>query len=153
MNIIIKKLLLCQIRYKEACFHAKLLRHHRRYRSLSTSNMVDVYSQIIVDVPKVKLNQNQPRLSFTHSQLYFLQKYSLIIESCITYLVRTILTYLRPNYIRPNQSCLYSNERRQKQVQQEYENIMDTVISYLVRVYHMPNSSAIIKQFSQALTF
>jgi hypothetical protein len=56
-----------------------------------------------------------------------------------------------PNYIRPNQSCLYSYERRQKQVQQEYENIMDTVASYLVRVYHMPNSSTIIKQFSQAL--
>ncbi len=28
---------------------------------------------------------------------------------------------------------------------------MDTVTSYLVRVYHMPNSSTIIKQFSQAL--
>ncbi len=36
-------------------------------------------------------------------------------------------------------------------MQQEYENIMDTVAPYLVRVYHMPNSSTIIKQFSQAL--
>jgi len=36
-------------------------------------------------------------------------------------------------------------------VQQEYENIMDTVAPYLVRIYHLPNSSTIIKQFSQAL--
>lgn len=36
-------------------------------------------------------------------------------------------------------------------MQQEYENIMDTATSYLVRVYHMPNSSSIIEQFSQAL--
>jgi hypothetical protein len=36
-------------------------------------------------------------------------------------------------------------------VQQEYENIMDTVTSYLVFVHHMPNSSTIIKQFYQAL--
>jgi hypothetical protein len=67
------------------------------------------------------------------------------------HLINTIFTYSGPNYIRPNQSYLYSYERRQKQVQQEYENIMDTVASYLVRVYHMPNSSTIIKQFSQAL--
>jgi hypothetical protein len=67
------------------------------------------------------------------------------------HLINTIFTYSGPNYIRPNQSYLYSYERRQKQVQQEYENIMDTVTSYLVRVYHMPNSSTIIKQFSQAL--
>jgi hypothetical protein len=53
------KLFLCQIRYKESCFHVKLLRHHRRHQSRSASKTIDVYPQIIVDVPKVKVNQNQ----------------------------------------------------------------------------------------------
>ncbi len=53
------KLFLRQIRYKESCFHAKLLRQHRRHKSRSASKTIDVYPQIIVDVPKVKLNQSQ----------------------------------------------------------------------------------------------
>jgi hypothetical protein len=36
-------------------------------------------------------------------------------------------------------------------VKQEHKNIMNTVTAYLVRVYHMPNTSNIIKQFSQQL--
>ncbi len=49
-----------QIRYNESCFHVKLLHHHRRYKSRSESKtMDDVYPQIIVDVPKVQLNQSQ----------------------------------------------------------------------------------------------
>ncbi len=36
-------------------------------------------------------------------------------------------------------------------MKQEHKNIMNTVTAYLVRVYHMPNASAIIKQFSQQL--
>ena len=62
-----------------------------------------------------------------------------------------ILTHLGPSYIRPNQSCLYSYEHRQKQVKEEHQNIMNTITAYLVRVYHMPNTSVIIKQFSQQL--
>ncbi len=58
---------------------------------------------------------------------------------------------LGPNYIRPNQSYLYSHERRQKQLQQEYEKIMSVVTAYLVHTYHMPQTSTIIKQFSNAL--
>ncbi len=54
------KLLLCQIRYKESCFHVKLLRHHRRrHQFFASSNTVDVYPRIIIDVPKVTLNQSQ----------------------------------------------------------------------------------------------
>ncbi len=57
------KLLLRQIRYKESCFHVRLLRHHRRRRrrlhSFTLSNTTDVYPQIIVDVPKVSLNRNE----------------------------------------------------------------------------------------------
>ena len=53
------QLLLRQIRYKESRFHFKLLRHHRRHQSRSASKAIDVYPQIIVDVPKVSLNQNQ----------------------------------------------------------------------------------------------
>ncbi len=53
------QLLLRQIRYKESRFRFKLLRHHRRHQSRSASKTIDVYPQIIVDVPKVSLNQNQ----------------------------------------------------------------------------------------------
>jgi hypothetical protein len=37
-------------------------------------------------------------------------------------------------------------------VQQELKNITNTVTSYLVQTYHMPNTSTIIKQFTQSLT-
>ncbi len=47
------KLLLRQIRYKESCFHAKLVCHHQRHKSRSVSKTIEVYSQIIVDVPKL----------------------------------------------------------------------------------------------------
>jgi hypothetical protein len=54
------QLLLRQVRYKESCFHVKLQRcHHRRHRSSPSSNTIDVYPQIIVDVPKVLLIKNQ----------------------------------------------------------------------------------------------
>ncbi len=54
------KLLIRQIRYKESCFHAKLLRHHRRRRqSLASRKAIDVYPRIIVDIPKVSLNRTQ----------------------------------------------------------------------------------------------
>ncbi len=54
------KLLTHRIRYKESCFHVKLIRLHRRRRQSSTSSKtIDVYPQIIVDVPKVSLNLNQ----------------------------------------------------------------------------------------------
>ena len=60
-------------------------------------------------------------------------------------------THLGPNYIRPNQSYLYSYERRQKQMKQEHEHMMNSVVSYLVRVHHMPPTATIIEQFSQSL--
>jgi ABC-type dipeptide/oligopeptide/nickel transport system ATPase component len=63
----------------------------------------------------------------------------------------TILTYLGPNYIRPNQSCLHSHQHRQRQVKQEHENVMNTVRAYLVRVYDMPPTATVTKQFSQQL--
>jgi hypothetical protein len=52
--------LLRQVRYKESCYHVKLLRRHlRRRRSSPSNNTIDVYPQIIVDVPKVLLSKNQ----------------------------------------------------------------------------------------------
>ncbi len=66
------KLLLNQIRYKESCFRAKLLRHHRRHKSRSASKTIDVYPQIIVDVPKVKLNQSQLDYLSRTGQLHIL---------------------------------------------------------------------------------
>jgi len=53
------KLWLRQLRYKESCFRVKLLRHHRHHQSHLPCNTIDVYPQIIVDLPKVSLNQNQ----------------------------------------------------------------------------------------------
>ena len=50
--------LIRQIRYKESCVHVKLVRQHRRHL-LSKQQIVDVYPQIIVDVPKVSLNRLQ----------------------------------------------------------------------------------------------
>ena len=52
-------LLIRQIRYKEACLHVKLIRHQRRYQSVKTRKLIDVYPQIIVDIPKVSLNSIQ----------------------------------------------------------------------------------------------
>ena len=59
--------------------------------------------------------------------------------------------YLEPNYIRSNQSYLYSYERRYRQVKKEHKNMMAVIIPFLVRVHHIPNTSTIIKQFSQQL--
>ena len=52
-------ILIRQIRYKESCLHIKLLRHYRRRQLLARSTIIDVYPQIIVDVPKVSLNRRQ----------------------------------------------------------------------------------------------
>ncbi len=52
-------MMLHQIRYNESCFHVNLLRHHQRHQSQSARKTIDVYPQIIVAVPKVKLNQIQ----------------------------------------------------------------------------------------------
>jgi len=66
------KLLLRQIRYKESCFRVKLLRYHRRRRSLVSRKTIDVYPQIIVDVPKVSLNHNQLDYLSRTGQLHIL---------------------------------------------------------------------------------
>jgi hypothetical protein len=66
------KLLLRQIRYKESCFRVRLLRYHRRRRSLAPSKTIDVYPQIIVDVPKVSLNSNQLDYLSRTGQLHIL---------------------------------------------------------------------------------
>ena len=54
-----KHRLLRQIRHREACFHANLIRQRRRRQSLMTENNIQVHPQIIVDVPKVALNDAQ----------------------------------------------------------------------------------------------
>ncbi len=62
-----------------------------------------------------------------------------------------LFIYEGPNYIRPNQSYLYSYQYREKQMTQEYQDMMTIIITYLIRVHHMPHISVIIKQFSQQL--
>ncbi len=54
-------ILIRQIRYKESSCHIKLLRHrhHHRRQSLTTKTIIDVYPQIIVDVPKISLTRSQ----------------------------------------------------------------------------------------------
>ncbi len=121
------------------------------HQSRSPSKTIDVYTQIIVNVLKVTLNQSQLAYLSHTGQLYFLRNSSSIVEFCITYSVHTILVYSGPNYIRPNQSYLHSHQHRQKQVKQENENVMNTTKAYLVRVHHMPSTSTIIKQFSSTI--
>ena len=69
--------------------------------------------------------------------------------------IRRILVFfqihLGPDYIRPNQSYLYSSERREKEVQRQHETIMNNVTLHLVRLYRMPRTSTMIEQFSQQL--
>ncbi|CAF4502130.1 unnamed protein product [Rotaria socialis] len=50
--------LIRQISYTEACVHVKLVRRHHRHL-LSKQQIVDVYPQIIVDIPKISLNRIQ----------------------------------------------------------------------------------------------
>jgi hypothetical protein len=130
-----------QIRYKESCVHRKLLRHYR-HRLLSRKKTIDVYPQIIVDVPKVCLNR---------VQLDYLSRNGKLEILLNVYLVYYILFHEGPNYIRPNQSYLHSYEHRQKQVKEEHKNITNAVTSHLVRVHHMSHTSTIIKQFSRQL--
>ncbi|CAF3334786.1 unnamed protein product [Rotaria socialis] len=114
--------LIRQIRYKEACLHVKLVRQHRRHLLLK-QQIVDVYPQIIVDVPKISLNRLQ-----------------------LDYLSKS-----RPNYIRSNQSSLHSYKHQEKHVQQEHKNIMNVITRYLICEHHIPLTATIIREFSQQL--
>jgi len=49
------KILMRETRYKESRLHFKLRRHHQ----LLTKEIISVYPQIIVDLPKVTLNRLQ----------------------------------------------------------------------------------------------
>jgi hypothetical protein len=53
--------LIRKIRYKERCFYTKLLRHHHSYShsSLLSKETVDVYPQVIVDIPKIYLSPQE----------------------------------------------------------------------------------------------
>ncbi|CAF3508627.1 unnamed protein product [Rotaria socialis] len=114
--------LIRQIRYNEACVHVKLVRQHRRHL-LSKQQIVDVYPQIIVDVPKISLNR---------IQLDYLSKSG-------------------PNYIRSNQSSIHSYKHQEKHVQQEHKNIMNVITRYLIREHHISLTAKIIREFSQHL--
>ncbi|CAF4443614.1 unnamed protein product [Rotaria socialis] len=114
--------LIRQIRYKEACVHVKLVRQQRRHL-LSKQQIVDVYPQIIADVPKISLNR---------IQLDYLSKSG-------------------PNYIRSNQSSLHSYKHQEKHVQQEHKNIMNVITRYLICEHHIPLTATIIREFSQQL--
>jgi hypothetical protein len=53
-------ILICQIRFKESYYHVKLTRrHHHRQLLSTTKQIIDVYLQIIIDIPKISLNQIQ----------------------------------------------------------------------------------------------
>jgi hypothetical protein len=135
-------ILLRQIRYKESCRRVKLSRPYNRRQSPPTKKNIDVYPQIIVDVAKVSLNPIQlDYLSRTG-------KFELLLNSCHCHYIRF---HSEPNYIRSNQSYLYSDARPHIRIKQEHKNIMNIVTPYLVRIHYMPSQSTIIKQFSQQL--
>lgn len=52
-------LLIHQIPHKEACLHVQLTHHQRRCQLVKTNKIIDVYPQIIIDIPKVSLNPIQ----------------------------------------------------------------------------------------------
>ena len=142
-----------QIRYKETCFHVTLTRHsrrhhrHRQHRSLSEENMINVYPRVIVDVPKISLNRAQ--LDYlSHKGRSAIVFNSFFDKSEAKH--KSIL-YSGPSYIRPNQSYLYPEKLRLKQVKQEYNSLLNVIIPYLVRVYRMSSTTTIIKQFSHQL--
>ena len=56
-----------------------------------------------------------------------------------------------PNYIRPNQSYLYSNKRLHKRMKQEQNNMINVILPFLIRVHHMPMRSPTIKEFTQQM--
>ena len=62
-----------------------------------------------------------------------------------------IRIYLEPNYIRPNQSCLYSRKRQEKFLKQEHQNMKGIVTSYLIRVHHMSIGSPIIEKLVEEM--
>jgi hypothetical protein len=61
--------------------------------SLLNQTKLNVYPQIIVDVPKVSLNQSELDYLSRTGQLRFLRNSSSIVESCIIYSINTIFTY------------------------------------------------------------
>ena len=129
------------IRYSESCFRINLLRHPR---ARSKQTKVHVYPQIIIDTTsKVSLNQNQ--LNY----LSYNGKLSLTVYNSFS--INNLLFHSGPNYIRPNQTYLHSKQRREKRVKRQHDKIMNIVASHLIRKYHIPNISGIIKQFSQPL--
>ena len=80
-----------QIRYKESCLHIKLMRQsrHDRHHPSSKKKTINVYPQIIVDVPKVSLNRTQldylshnGKLNIPLIQYYIKRKYDILISFC-----------------------------------------------------------------------
>ncbi|CAF4576880.1 unnamed protein product [Rotaria socialis] len=114
--------LIRKIRYKEAWVHVTLARQHRRHL-LSKQQIVDVYPQIIVDVPKISLNR---------IQLDYLSKSG-------------------RNYIRSTQSSLHSYKHQEKHVQEEHKNIMNVITRYPICERHIALKATIIREFSQHL--
>lgn len=141
--------LLHEIRFKETCFRIKLTRRRRhRQQSLLPSNVVDVYPQVIVDVPKVCLNRVQ--LAYlSHNGKYETFPSFLLFTIFLNFFFRCI--FKGPSYIRPNQTYLYSRTHQEKQVEREYNRILDVVVPFLVRVHHMSPTSTVLKQFSHQL--
>jgi hypothetical protein len=52
-------ILMRRIRFKESYYHVKLTRRHHRQLLSTTKQIIDVYPQIIVDIPKISLNRIQ----------------------------------------------------------------------------------------------
>jgi hypothetical protein len=144
-------ILICQIRYKESCCHVKLSRHQHRHL-LSTQKYIDVYPQVIVDVAKVLLNWKQLDYLSRTGKLRILLYSNRDNESGFyTLLIPFFFFNKGPNYIRPNQSYLYSHKRRQEQLKQEHNNIMNVIIPYLIHVHHISITLPIVKQFTQQM--
>lgn len=58
---------------------------------------------------------------------------------------------LGPNYIRPNQSYLYPNIKRDRLIKRQYESMINNMVSHMIRVHHIPSKATVIQQLSEQL--
>ncbi|CAM2705852.1 unnamed protein product [Rotaria socialis] len=104
--------LIRQIRYKEACVHVKLVRQHRRRHLLSKQQIVDVYPQIIVDVPKISLNRIQ--LDYLSKSATIIRKFSQQLETSLHQQYMIPLSYLNIYRTRKEFKLMKSIQHRLK---------------------------------------
>ena len=137
-----KQRLLEQIYEDMRDFRKNLLTYRRR--STKAKNRIDVCPQ-----PVYYLLYNP----FSHQERDYLAKgrYSRSAHKLGFEFLRLYLIYLGPNYIRPNQSALMSENRKKRMMKKEHNNITKALENYLVNYHHVQRTIPIFKIFADDL--